>query len=125
MICFRYTSLQSTYGYTEAATNKHPRTFACRLDYTVYWLLVAFIQASSGTTVIEDQVACGSCALGHGVWTTYTGLTPSALEYTYYGQWYSAPAVRASGFGSNSPTGMQDMVMPSDAAGLATILCPT
>ena len=104
--------------YTESLTNKHPRTFACRQDYTTYWLLVQMMLAG-GKTIVETS--CGGCGLGPTMWTAYTGLgVPTASTLSQYGIFY-AP-------GTGTPWNdfqVQDMFAPSVVgSGFLDHLCP-
>lgn len=51
--------LLNTFGWSESLTNRHPRVFGCRGDYTTYYLFLWLIWSTSRATVPGSH--CGPC----------------------------------------------------------------
>jgi len=92
--------VRTTFGWVESTTNKAPRTFACRSDHTIYFLLKNLFLGHGKTF---SDLPFGGCGSGCGPVTTAYGVYASetiwsATKYATYGQWYFGTPARRGGF---------------------------
>lgn len=75
----KLSELQLRFGWVEATTNRHPRIFACREDYSTYFLFL-FTLWSSGRTTYPGVTSTTFSSL----WTTLTGSPPTSAVWCVF-----------------------------------------
>lgn len=118
----KVTMLTTNYNWTESTLNDHPRAFACREDYTVYWLVAWTIAAyNNQTTPAVSPVPSVNTG---GIMAQFEAHTWSKLEFARMGQWYNTDSdpnltpVYRSGIVIR-----QDMLHPSQLHSLVQAFC--